>query len=78
MAILAIANLLVEGSLNYVSISVRDIVSTLVKLITDSFSYSVEATRHHKRGILNSQKAIGENIGRHTNDGNGKLARVPN
>ena len=41
MAILAIANLLAEGFLNYVSISVQDIVSILVKLITGLFSYSV-------------------------------------
>ena len=36
------------------------------------------AIRHHKHGILNSQKTIGRNIRRYTNEGNGKLARVPN
>ena len=78
MAILAIVDLLVEGSLNCVSISVQDIASISVKLTTDSFFCSVVEIRHRKRGILKSQKLIGRNIREGTDERNGKLARIPN
>ena len=74
MAILAIANLLGTVFLNCVSTSVRDIVSISAKLTMRLFFCFVVEARYHKRGILNAQKPIGENIRRHTHERNGKLA----
>ncbi len=78
MAILAIANLSVEAFLNCASTLGQDIASILVKLKTpSSFCFVVEIRNHNKR-ILKLQKTIGENIRRHINERNGKLARVSN
>ena len=78
MAILVIANLSVEAFLNCASTLDQDIASILVKLkIPSSFCFVVEIRNRNER-ILKLQKPIGENIGRHINERNGKLARVSN
>ena len=63
-----------DGVLNCVSTSGRDIVSISAKLTMRLFFCFVVETRPHKRGILNAQKPIGENIRRHSHERNGKLA----
>ena len=78
MAILVIANLLVEASLNCVYTLDQDIASISVKLKTHSSFCFVVETRHHSSGILNSRRPIGENMRRHINERNGELARVSN
>ena len=76
--ILVIANLWVEVFLNCVSTLDQDIASISVKLKIHSSFYFVVEIRNHNNGILKSQKPIGRNIRRHTDERNGKLARVSN
>ena len=63
-AIWVIVDLLVLVCLNCGSILDLAIASILAKWMIQSFCYSVVATSHHKRGILNAPKDIGCRIRR--------------
>jgi uncharacterized membrane protein len=77
-AIWVIATLWVKVYLSCVFILEQATVSILVKSVTQLFFYSVLATSHHKRRILNVRRTIGCNIRRPTDERISNMARVPN